>query len=302
MQPEVISDAIATGHGNPCPYDVEELTDDALTGDFRILQRRRGHRYSIDDVLTAYQAARITPSPARYLDLGCGIGSVLLMVAHKHRATQIEAVEAQAQSFSLATENVRRAQQQARVTLHHGDLRDTSLLDRLHGPFDLITGTPPYQPPGAGTPSPDSQRAHARVELRGGVEAYLEAGARVLSTNGRLVVCGDARFPGRVFDTAQRLGLRVIAQLDAVPYANRKAPLFSVWTLGWALHVPAQAITHHTFYARTEDGGRTEAAHQLRRFFDLPVNEHEAPSPPARDQSGPGRVPRDNKRSTGSQP
>ncbi len=266
----------------------DALTDDALAGDFRILQRRRGHRYSIDDVLTAYQAARITPAPMRYLDLGCGIGSVLLMVAHKHRAATIEGIEAQEQSFALATRNVERNQQQARVTLHHGDLRDVTLLDRLRGPFDLITGTPPYQPPGAGTPSPDSQRAHARVELRGGVEAYLEAGARVLAAQGRLVVCGDARFPQRVFGTAKRLGLSVIAQLDAVPYANRKAPLFSVWTLGWSLHVPAQPVAHDTFYARTEDGGRTEAAHQLRRFFDLPVNEHEAPSPPQANNTATG--------------
>lgn len=260
------------------PHD--ELTDDALAGDFRILQRRRGHRYSIDDVLTAYQAARISPVPQRYLDLGCGIGSVLLMVAYKHPDAEITGVEAQAQSFSLATQNVERNQQQARVTLHHGDIRDTPLLDRLQAPFDLITGTPPYQPPGTGTPSPDSQRAHARVELRGGVEAYLEAAARVLAPEGRVVVCGDARFPERVTATAQRLGLSIETQLDAVPYAVRKGALFTVWTLAWSMHMPARDWQRDTFYARNDDGSRTHAAHELRRFFDLPVNEGEAPSPP----------------------
>jgi tRNA1(Val) A37 N6-methylase TrmN6 len=156
MANDAASDAIHLQH--------DELTDDALAGDFRILQRRRGHRYSIDDVLTAYQAARISPTrnsppPKRYLDLGCGIGSVLLMVAYKYRDAAIEGIEAQEQSFSLATQNVQRNRQQTRVTLHHGDLRDTHLLDRLRAPFDLITGTPPYQPPGTGTPSPDSQAA-----------------------------------------------------------------------------------------------------------------------------------------------
>lgn len=265
----------------------EELTDDALAGHFRIYQRRRGHRYSIDDVLTAYQSARITATapPQRYLDLGCGIGSVLLMVAYKHPSATIEGIEAQAQSFSLATRNVQRNQQDARVTLHHGDLRDTTLLDRLHAPFDLITGTPPYQPPGAGTPSPDSQRAHARVELRGGVEVYLQAAARVLAPQGRLVVCADARFPQRVIATAQSLGLRIDAQLDAVPYADRKAPLFTVWTLAWSQQPALRAQdpwTRETFYARNEDGGRTQDAHALRRFFDLPVNENESASPPER--------------------
>jgi len=254
-----------------------DVTDDALAGDFRILQRRRGHRYSIDDVLTAYQAARIRPAPSRYLDLGCGIGSVLMMIAYKHRDAQIEGIEAQDLSFALATENVKRNHQASRVTLHHGDLRHTE----LRGHFDLITGTPPYQPPGTGTPSPDSQRAHARVELRGGVEAYLQAAARVLAADGRVVVCADARFPQRVIATAQQLGLTVETQLDAVPYADRKAPLFSVWTLGWSMNIPADAWTRDTFYARNEDGGRSQGAHSLRRYFDLPVNESEVASPPA---------------------
>lgn len=267
----------------------EELSDDALAGDFRILQRTRGHRYSIDDVLTAYQAARVAPPPLRYLDLGCGIGSVLLMVAHKHPLARIEGIEAQDVSFALATRNVERNQQAARVTLHHGDLRDTELHERLQGPFDLITGTPPYQPPGAGTPSPDSQRAHARVELRGGVEAYLEAGARLLSPTGRLVVCADARFPERVVDTAPRLELAVEAQLDAMPYATRKGPLFTVWTLRPRAQVATSNWPREEFHARTPDGGRTEEAHTLRRFFDLPVNEGEAPSPPTRDAENPLR-------------
>ena len=262
------------------PLGVDSLTDDALTGSYRIWQRRRGHRYSLDDVLTAYQAARITPAPARYLDLGCGIGSVLLMVAHKHPHAAVVGVEAQAQSFELVTRNVQRNGQRERVSLHHGDIRDTALIDSLPGPFDVITGTPPYQPAGAGTLSPDSQRAHARAELRGGIEVYIEAAARVLAPNGRFVVCADARQPERVIATAQRMGFTITERLDAVPYAERKAPLFSVWTLAWSLHVPAHPWSHDTFYARNPDGSRTEAAHQLRRYFDLPVNENEAPSPP----------------------
>jgi len=275
----VMASDAASGAGE-MQHDIGDLSDDALTGEFRIFQRTRGHRYSIDDLLTAYQAARIVPAPSHYLDMGCGIGSVLLMVAHKHPHARIEGIEAQDISFALAARNVERNQQGSRVTLHHGDLRDTDLHTRLRGPFDLITGTPPYQPPGAGTPSPDSQKAHARVELRGGVEAYLEAGARLLAPAGRLVVCADARFPERVIVTAQKLGLSVEAQLDAMPYSTRKGALFTVWTLGHRADITTLDWPRAEFHARTQDGGRTEDAHALRRFFDLPVNEGEAPSPP----------------------
>src|SRR5262249_54996094 len=54
------------------------MTLDGLTRDFKIFQRRRGHRHSTDDLLTAWYA--VTHAPPRpietLLDLGTGIGSV----------------------------------------------------------------------------------------------------------------------------------------------------------------------------------------------------------------------------------
>ena len=41
------------GSWQPCPdVDFGELTDDAIAGDWRITQRRRGHRYSLDALVT----------------------------------------------------------------------------------------------------------------------------------------------------------------------------------------------------------------------------------------------------------
>ena len=80
----------------------DELTSDAITASFRLLQRRRGHRFSLDDLATAWEAARARPEAQRYLDLGCGVGSVLLMVAWKLPAARVLGVEAQEISFALA--------------------------------------------------------------------------------------------------------------------------------------------------------------------------------------------------------
>ena len=55
------------------PEQLGELTHDAIAGDFRITQRRDGHRYSIDDVLTAHIAANTRPEATRCLELGSGI-------------------------------------------------------------------------------------------------------------------------------------------------------------------------------------------------------------------------------------
>ena len=86
--------------------DDAELSDDAITREFRIWQRRRGHRYSIDDVATAWQAARAQPNAQRYLDLGCGIGSVLLMVSWKLDHALVVGIEAQPVSAALARRNL----------------------------------------------------------------------------------------------------------------------------------------------------------------------------------------------------
>ena len=252
----------------PWPQD-DPLQDDALTGEMRIWQRVKGHRYSLDDVLTARAALDAFPTAESYLDLGCGIGSVLLMVLSELKATRALGIEAQEQSHALACENVDRNGLGGRVCLVRGDLRDANaLMDQSKDRFALITGTPPYQRPGTATPSPDPQRAHARIEYRGGVEEYLAAIARWLAPGGKAVVCAEGRRPERVLDRVEELGLQVVSRLDAYPRAGRSTPLFSVWTVESG-NDGAGDFSHRHFIARDKDGVRTDAYHKLRCSFGI---------------------------------
>ncbi|MCA9608430.1 MAG: methyltransferase [Myxococcales bacterium] len=248
---------------------MDELTDDAIAGSWRLLQRRRGHRYSLDDVVTAWEAARARPRAKRYLDLGCGIGSVLLMVAYKLGDAEVVGVEAQDVSFGMARENVRRNGLDA--TLIQGDLREV----RLDGAFDLITGTPPYLPPASASPSTDDQRTYARIEMRGGIEDYVAAASRALAPGGVFVACCDARRPDRAIEGARAAGLAPVRQRDVVPRAGKKGALFTVWTFAHE----GELVVEPPLVARDAGGGRTEIAHALRAFFDLPVNRDEPASP-----------------------
>lgn len=260
----------------PEPDELGELTNDAIAGAFRITQRKRGHRYSLDDVLTAWEAAHALPSAQRCLELGSGIGSVLLMLAYKLPHAFFTAVEAQRNSFALLSRNVVDNQLGARVTLLHGDLRE--VVQPQLGTFQLITGTPPYVAPGLATPSSDAQRAYARQEFRGGVEAYLEAAARVLASDGRVVVCADARFPQRVVNSAGPLGLTLLSRRDVLPRAGKGA-LFSVFTLARAGSVANPKPHVSEWIARDEQGARTEAYVQMRAEFGMAQAPDEAPSP-----------------------
>src|SRR5262249_25064253 len=139
-------------------------------------------------------------------------------------------VEAQEISAAIARRNVIENGLSDRTSLTLGDLRELGGV-WPPSPCDLVTGTPPYLPPGTALASPDPQRAAARIELRGGVQDSLAAAWRALSPGGRVVVCADGRSPARVTEGARAASLSPLARLDVLARSGAPAPLFAVWTL-----------------------------------------------------------------------
>jgi tRNA1(Val) A37 N6-methylase TrmN6 len=245
-----------------------DLTLDALAGPWRIHQRRGGHRWSIDDLLTAHVACLARPQATTHLDLGCGIGSVLMLCAFRFRARPVRhvGVEAQAQSVALCQASLALNGLEDRARVHHADFRNPETLAAGER-FDLVTGTPPYVPVGTGKMPRDPQRAAARLELRGGVEAYALAAAASLAPGGVAVLCGDGRRPGRTEGAARSAGLWVTSWLELIPHPD-KGPLFHVVTLA---SVAPEAVPRHQVLARHRDGRRTRALQDIRASFDMPA-------------------------------
>ena len=129
----------------------------------------------------------------------------------------------------------------------------------------MVTGTPPYLPPGTALVSPDPQRAAARIELRGGVEDYIEAGARVLADEGTLVLCADGRRPDRVLQAASDHALMAHRRRDIWPHTGAEHPLFAVWTL----RRTAAELLQENITIRGSDGEQTYEARALRGCFGL---------------------------------
>lgn len=256
------------------------LTDDRLTRDVRVYQRKKGHRFSSDDIATAFVAHAAAPDARRVLDLGCGLGSVLLCLAWKLPRAELWGVEAQAMSFELLQRNVARSGFADRIQVRHGDLRDRELLATFGGQFDLISGTPPYFPPEAALDAEDEQRAYARIEYRGGVEDYIAAGARLLAPQGALVVCGDARALQRTTSACDQAGLSLHSRCDVSARAGL-LPLFSIWTARQERTATCSVVS---LTLRGADGEPTEDAAKLREFsgFDRKL--------PKTDPAGPAKV------------
>src|SRR5271169_4218500 len=85
----------------------EGETLDAISGHFRLFQLRNGHRFSTDDVLTAWYGTTWCPSARTVLDLGSGIGSVGMIAAWRLPGGRFVTIEAQAESVQLARKSAR---------------------------------------------------------------------------------------------------------------------------------------------------------------------------------------------------
>lgn len=239
----------------------EAVSIDRLTGGWQIAQRVAGHRHSADDVLTAYRALREAGEAGSALDLGAGIGGVgLLVLWGLPAASVLVCVEAQEVSYRLLRANVTGNELAARVTAHHGDLRDFDAGRR----FPLVTGSPPYFPVGTGVVPADSQKAHARFELRGDVSDYARAAERHLEDDGVFVFCFPTPQKDRALAGVAGAGLVTCAQQDVIPRAGR-SPLFSLFSC--RRRGPERPVVEAPFVVRDERGELTGAMQAVRRGF-----------------------------------
>jgi len=240
-----------------------------LAGDWRILQRVDGHRWSLDDLVTAwYAAGACARPPARTIDLGCGIGTVLLFTAWRFPDARCTGIEAQELSISLARRSLRWNGVTTRCELRQGDFRDPALAPE-GAVYELVTGTPPYFPSGTGLESPHVQKAPARFEHRGGIEAYCDAAARLIAPGGVFVACQAASQASRVEPAARAAGLAVERRLDVIPRAG-KDPLIAVFRFRRASEHAAPSVTDEPLVVRERDLRWTEAFAQLRLDMGLP--------------------------------
>jgi tRNA1Val (adenine37-N6)-methyltransferase len=240
-----------------------------LAGDWRILQLVRGHRWSLDDLVTAWFAAQHTAAapPARIADLGCGIGAVLLLLAWRFPVARCLGIEAQPLSVALARRSLVWNGADERCEVRLGDLRDRALTPE-GAAFDVVTGTPPYLPPGTATEPRRPQQAPCHIEQRGGIEAYCTAAARLLAPGGRFVTCHAAAQTQRVEAAAAAAGLAVQRRRDIIPRTG-KAALFSVYAMRRKEEVEEFSVVA-PLIVRDEGGQRTTEFRAVRSEMGMP--------------------------------
>ena len=248
----------------------EGETLDYLCGYWKIFQYAKGHRYSTDDVLTAWYGTLCAPRVDRALDLGSGIGSVAMIAAWRLPGAKFVTIEAQEQSLRLARKTARYNGVESRFTMLHGDLRDATLIER-YGPFDLVTGSPPYFPPGTATEAEHGQAIGARIEMRGDVRDYARTASHVLAPGGVFAFV----FP---FDRVEHATAAVhdaslvLVRRREIVFREGDRPLISLFAASRAADLPPayEPLVEPPLGIRRRDGGVVSEYSAIRLSFGFP--------------------------------
>jgi release factor glutamine methyltransferase len=126
---------------------------------------------------------------SRLADIGTGSGCLAISLLHEIADAHVTATDVSRPALAVARDNARRHRVDQRVTFV-----ETSFLDGISGPFDLIAANPPYVKEGDKPALARDVRHEPDVALFGGesglkgVEAVLDAATRTLANGGWLVM------------------------------------------------------------------------------------------------------------------
>lgn len=267
----------------------ENETLDFLAGHWRIFQYAKGHRYSTDDVLTAWYGTQWSPRAERVLDLGSGIGSVALIAAWRLPGARFCTIEAQDISIRLARKSVAYNGLTERFSLYHGDIRDETIIAD-EAPFDLVLGSPPYFPPGTASEARHAQAIPARVEVRGDVSDYARAAARHLAPGGLFAFVFPTIQLERALRAVDEASLVTVRRRDVV-FKEGEPPLISLFACMRKGDLPAgfvrrsieQPLVEPPLVIRDGNGVTPQEYSAVRLSFGFPPGNAAADEGPGED-------------------
>lgn len=200
----------------------DETVDSIL--DVKVIQKKRGYRFSIDSLALASFVLPLKESD-RVIDIGTGSGVMPLILAKRSKDTLFWGVELQEGLFELAGKNVELNSLSNRITLIKGDFKD-ALIAFKSGYFTVLLSNPPYRGKGAYRVSPYKEKAIARYEVRWDIDEFINAGSQVLGLEGRLCLIYPIDRFSKLTSSLKENGLAINRLRFIHPKRSGKAELF----------------------------------------------------------------------------
>jgi tRNA1Val (adenine37-N6)-methyltransferase len=189
----------------PEPAAQDETLDVLCSDSLRLVQKRRGYRFSLDAILLA----NFVTLKAReaVLDIGTGCGVILFYLCARGHRNPMVGIEIQ-EALHLTAEKNRRLNGCGNVTLIRADVRESIDLLRSYR-FRVIISNPPFRALGAGRTSPATSRFLARCEATLDLANLLHIASSLLDAKGRLYTIYPSQRLARVVAAAAARGLEL---------------------------------------------------------------------------------------------
>ncbi len=155
----------------------EETLDEILDGHLRVFQKKRGYRFSLDSILLPHFVF-LKPRTC-VLDLGCGSGIILLILAKRFPYINCTGLEIQEELVELAKKNVNFNKLEHRIKIAEGDARKIKNIFSANS-FDAVIFNPPYRKLNSGRINPQLEKAIARHEIKGSLKDFIKAAKYLL--------------------------------------------------------------------------------------------------------------------------
>lgn len=204
----------------------DETLDAFHHGRVRVLQKKKGYRFSVDAPLLADFVRTRAGDEALEIGTGSGIISLLLGARPFRRIT---ALEIQPELADLARRNVLLNGREGRIEVVEADFR-TYEPDRK---FDLVFSNPPWIRKSSGFLSRSAEKSAAKHELHGDIGDSLGKTAEWLEPDGRACFVYPEKRREDFARAADRLRFRVLRFRQVLPREGEPANLFLV-ELGFA--------------------------------------------------------------------
>ena len=168
----------------------EETLDKILDGHLRVFQKKKGYRFSLDSILLAHFVS-LKPRTCA-IDLGCGNGIILLILAKRFPHINCTGLEIQENLALLAQKNTQLNGLDSRIKILAGDAQKITDIFCSHS-FDTVIFNPPYRKLNSGKINPYPEKAIARHEINGSLKDFLKAAQYLLKPAGKVFTIYPAK-------------------------------------------------------------------------------------------------------------
>jgi tRNA1Val (adenine37-N6)-methyltransferase len=178
-----------------------ETLEGLLNGSMKILQKKRGYRFSLDALLLAHFIRLKGSGPA--VEFGTGSAVIPLILQRRFGQKKIIGIEIQENLADMARRSIRMNEMEDRIEIIAGDVREIRTICKPRT-CSVVFFNPPYRKAASGKINADTEKALARHEIKGSLGDFLAAARYILKAAGSVFVIYPAR---RLVELLQRMRL-----------------------------------------------------------------------------------------------